>query len=102
MVKARTLFEHCSRTAFLIPAAGLSGTGRCLCQLRIRHWRRWMTPVHPSSRCDTSCRTASVTAQQVVDGSATLSEFGLEARNRFSQGTDSRELQLYVGCVMEE
>ena len=41
-----------------------------------------------------------VTAQQVEDGSATLMEFGLEARNRFSRGTDSRELQLYVGCVI--
>ena len=44
----------------------------------------------------------SVTAQQVEDGSATLKEFGLEARNRFSQGAGSRELQLYVGCVLRQ
>ena len=44
----------------------------------------------------------SVTAQQVVEGSATLKEFALEARNRFSQGAGSRELQLYVGCVMRQ
>ena len=44
----------------------------------------------------------SVTAQQVEDGSASLKEFGLEARNRFSQGAGSRELQLYVGCVMRQ
>ena len=43
-----------------------------------------------------------VTAQQVEDGSATLKEFALEARNRFSQGAGSRELQLYVGCVMRQ
>ena len=41
-----------------------------------------------------------VTAQQVEDGTATLREFGLEARNRFSVGAGSRELQLYVGCVI--
>ncbi len=43
-----------------------------------------------------------VTAQQVEDGTATLREFGLEARNRFSVGAGSRELQLYVGCVMRQ
>ena len=42
----------------------------------------------------------SVTAQQVEAGSATLSAFVLDARNRFSQGTPSREVQLYVGCRM--
>ncbi|MDE2888877.1 MAG: T9SS type A sorting domain-containing protein [Gemmatimonadota bacterium] len=43
-----------------------------------------------------------MTAQQVEDGSASLREFGLEARNRFSQGAGSREVQLYVGCVLRQ
>ena len=41
-----------------------------------------------------------VTAQQVENGSATLMEFALAARDQFSRGPESREQVLYVGCLI--
>ena len=43
-----------------------------------------------------------VTAQQVEDGSATLMEFTLAAKNQFSLGTESLAQSLYIGCLIRQ
>ncbi len=94
MVNARTLFTSVctiSVTGLLVLAAVFANTHPALAQT---------DDACPPPPGVTLPPAPQVTAQQVEDGSATLREFGLEARNRFSRGTDSRELQLYVGCVM--
>ena len=44
----------------------------------------------------------SVTAQQVEDGSATLKEFALAARDQFSLGTATPEEAFYFGCLIRQ
>ncbi|MDE2807416.1 MAG: hypothetical protein OXN90_03280 [Gemmatimonadota bacterium] len=43
-----------------------------------------------------------VTAQQVEDGSATLMDFALAARDQFSLGAATAEEALYLGCLLRQ
>ncbi|MCY3682107.1 MAG: hypothetical protein OXH16_11965 [Gemmatimonadetes bacterium] len=44
----------------------------------------------------------AVTAQQVEDGSATLKDFALAARDQFKQGSPTPEEALYYGCLVRQ
>ena len=96
MLKARTYFT----AACMIPIAGLLVLAAVF------------SNPHPSSaQASVDCvlppgvtppADPSVTAQQVEDGSATVKEFALAARDHFSVGQETPEELLYFGCLTRQ
>ena len=95
-MNARTLLT----SAYMITAAGLLALAGVFSDVRPALAQTQVECALPPGV--TPPDPLSVTAQQVEAGSATLRAFALEARNRFNQRTPSREVQLYVGCLMRE
>ena len=90
MVKARTLLTYAIRVVGLLVLAGVFSNARPAladCPL----------PAGVTPPAD-----PRVTAQQVEDGSASLMDFTLAARDQFSQGVATAEEAFYLGCLIRQ
>ena len=90
MMKAQTLLTYAIRVVGLLVLAGLfSNTRPALADC----------PLPPGVTPPADPR---VTAQQVEDGSASLMDFTLAARDQFSQGVATTEEAFYLGCLIRQ
>ena len=95
-MKARTLFT----LAYILPVVGLLVQSGLFSSARPAFAQtEEACPLPPGV---TPPGDPDVTAQQVEDGSATLRDFTLAARDQFSQGVATAEEAFYLGCLIRQ
>ena len=93
-MKARTLLTYAIRVVGLLVLVGVFSNVRpALAQTEEA------CPLPPGVTPPADPR---VTAQQVEDGSASLMDFTLAARDQFSQGVATTEEAFYLGCLIRQ